>query len=222
MGFGEAPHLVPAPPQAPAASSDQDLASRMARGDERALEELYDRYSAAVYGLVSRLLPDPRDREEVLQDTFLTVWRRAASYDGRRGRLLSWLMSIAHNQAIDLLRRRKHTPPVASLLDWSPAQPGSPARAPGGEPAAGAMAGLDERDALARALQRLRPEEQQVVWLAYFQGYTHREIATRHSIPLGTVKSRMRSAVEHLRHLLAHDQQPETRPGGEAPPTGGR
>lgn len=207
MSSGGASETAPAPAHPRAESADGELAGRMARGDTSALEELYERYAPAVYGLIARLVQDPRDREEVLQDAFLSVWRHAAAYDGRRGRLSSWLMAIAHRKAIDLLRRRRHPSPVGLSRNFT-RDPEGGLDAATWDAVAGQVQALDEREAIARALQLLRPEEQQVVLLAYFHGYTHKEIAGRFSIPLGTVKSRMRSAVERLRALLSEPQEP--------------
>ena len=207
MSSGGASETAPADAHPGAESADSELAGRMARGDATALEELYERYAPAVYGLIARLVRDPRDREEVLQDAFLSVWRHAAAYDGRRGRLSSWLMAIAHRKAIDFLRRHRHHPP-AGLSGSRSADPEGGLGAATWDAVAGQAQVLDEREAIARALRLLRPEEQQVVLLAYFQGYTHKEIASRFSIPLGTVKSRMRSAVERLRALMSEPQEP--------------
>lgn len=201
----------PAPSQA--APSDGELAARIARGDAEALAELYDRYAPRLFGLVGRLLADPHDREEVLQETFLTVWRKASGYDGRRGRLSSWLVAIAHHKAIDLLRRKRRRPGRPQDLAWpdlTADASGSPVFGPD-EVSDQALA-MDHRAAVEQALARLRPEERQVVVLAYFHGYTHREIAAFCSIPLGTVKSRMRSAVERLRGLLSEEDMEMRRP----------
>ena len=207
MSTGGGSELAPAQARPQAESTDSELAGRMARGDPSALEELYDRYAPVVYALIARLVRDPQDREEILQDAFFTVWRRAATYDGRRGRLSSWLMSIAHHKAIDFLRRHRHDRPQG--LPGGRAPDVDAARdAATWDAVAKQVQALDEREAIARALQLLRPEEQQVLVLAYFQGYTHKEIATRFSIPLGTVKSRMRSAVERLRSVMVEPQGP--------------
>ena len=215
MSSGGAPEIVPAS-GGPSAGSDAELATRIARGDARALEELYDRYATAVYGLIARLVPNPHDREEILQDAFLTVWRRAATYDGRRGRLSSWLMAIAHHRAIDFLRRHRRNGTLEPLPAEWPARADEPLDLSPQDSVTQQVQALHEREAIARALRALRPEEQQVVILAYFHGYTHKEIASRFAIPLGTVKSRLRSAVERLRDLMAA-QTPD--PGS---PVGGK
>lgn len=219
MSTGGAPTLAPAQAYPPAQSADAELAGRMATGDPGALEELYDRYAPAVFGLLARLVPDPHRREAILEDVFLTVWRRAAGYDGRRGQLSSWLMAIAHHKAIDFLRRRRHdgmgSPSAGRAAAEAPtAHPparGGPVDGYREDAVEGQLQGLPDGEAILGALQLLPPEEQQVLILAFFRGYTHKEIASRFSIPLGTVKSRMRSAVERLRQLMAVQQQPDRR-----------
>ncbi|MBE3599214.1 MAG: sigma-70 family RNA polymerase sigma factor [Limnochordaceae bacterium] len=212
----EAPKAVP-PQEAredrALSSPDGALLGRIAAGDQQAFAVLYDRYAPAVLGVARRLLREREQQEEVLQETFLTVWRKAATYDGRRGRLSSWLLAIAHHKAIDLLRRERHGRPVP--LQGEPRQAdgratGDGARDPdragpgdqGSDPTAQAAQGLEARSQIEQALALLTLEQRQVVWLAYFAGLTHREIAARYGIPLGTVKSRLRSAVERLRDVL--------------------
>ena len=197
--------------RAAACGPDGELMARLAAGDALALEELYDRHAAGVYGVLARLLPDRLDREEVLQETFLAVWRHARSYDGRRGSLSSWLLAIAHRKAIDLLRSRRSGRPEVPAAAIGEAPPGG---GHGGLPGgvvqeSDSLAASAEKDAVARALRRLSPEQLDVVVLAYLYGYSSSEIAALRSIPVGTVKSRMQRALERLRRLLAREEATE-------------
>lgn len=178
--------------------------ARLAAGDLRALEELYDRHAPVVFGMLSHLIPDRRDREELLQETFLAVWRHAGAYDGRRGSVSSWLLTIAHRKAIDLLRSRRARPPELPL---NPAPRTAPGASSDGwvapEPAAGDDTDREVREAVVQAIGGLTPEQRDVVILAYFFGYSCTEIAAIRRIPVGTVKSRMQRALTRLRRLLA-------------------
>ena len=190
--------------------SDGDLMARLAAGDAGALEELYDRHAATLYGVIARLVPDRLDREEVLQETFLAVWRHARTYDGRRGSLSSWLLAIAHRKAIDLLRSRRSRPPelpTPGLLRASRAgnQDGLYEAGQGPD----SLSASAQRDAVARALRRLNAQQLDVVVLAYLYGYSSTEIAALRSIPVGTVKSRMQRALERLRRLLTREEAAE-------------
>ncbi len=175
--------------------SDEELLKRIALGDEDALVTLYDRYGRLVYSLAYQVLQDHQLAEEVTQDVFTRVWQAAASFDPTKSRFTTWLTSITRNRAIDILRRRR----VRGLTG------------PGEAELNTAITRADERlspeyhlEALAvrEALRQLPPDQRQVVELAYFNGMTQREIAEHLSIPLGTVKTRMRLAMMKLRHLL--------------------
>jgi RNA polymerase sigma-70 factor (ECF subfamily) len=165
----------------------------MRLGDESALEALYARYAGLVYTLAVRIVGDPELAREVLQDTFLRSWDGRESYDSRRGRVPWWLMGIARNRAIDLLRSRPHQ---ARLRE----QDRLAATVPANEPAHSDVVGL--RRAVASALEGLSTVQRQAVELAYYGGLTQVEIANTLGEPLGTVKSRTREAMERLRGLL--------------------
>jgi RNA polymerase sigma-70 factor (ECF subfamily) len=168
---------------------EQELMRKLIAGDERAIRALYGRFGSPVYTLGMRLLGSPQEAEELAQDVFLTAWRKANRFDATRGRLSTWLMAIAHNMAVDRLRHeRGPARPSLVLMDELP-EP---------VPTEEEEATLD-RETARRALQGLATGERQLLSLAYFQGWTAREIAEAQSIPLGTVKTRLRSALIKLR-----------------------
>ena len=165
--------------------------------DRNALEALYDRYSGAVYSLAMHMLRDFGAAEEVTQDVFFNVWRRASSYSTQRGSVTAWLFSIAHNRTIDeLRRRRRERERIQPSVDLS------------NKPDDGRNDPLDyatlqfESSQIKTALSTLRPEQREIVVLAYFGGLTHSEISKRLEQPLGTVKTRMRLALKKLREAL--------------------
>jgi RNA polymerase sigma factor (sigma-70 family) len=158
-------------------------------GDDDALRALYERFGRSVYGMGLRLLGSREAAEELTQDVFLTAWRKAARFDPTRGRLSTWLMTIAHNLAVDRLRRETGvTRPTLVLVDEVPDAPGIDEEAV-----------LMERDAAMRALASLGSAERRLVLRAYFRGQTAREISEADGIPLGTVKTRLRAAMIKVR-----------------------
>jgi RNA polymerase sigma-70 factor (ECF subfamily) len=166
----------------------------MQAGDEAALEMLYKRYAGLVFTLALRIVGDPELAREVLQDAFLRCWDGRETYDPGRGRVPWWLMGIARNRAIDLLRSRSHQ---ARLREQQPLSSAAPAS--GSLDAADAAA---LRRAVASALESLSPAQRQAIELAYYGGLTQAEIAQQLDEPLGTVKSRTREAMERLRVSL--------------------
>jgi len=158
-------------------------------GDEEAIRVLYGRFGRPVYGLGLRLLGTREAAEELTQDVFLTAWRKAARFDPTRGRLSTWLMTIAHNLAVDRLRRDTGVSrPTLVLVDAVPDGPGTDEEAV-----------VMERDAAVRALASLTDAERRLVARAYFRGLTAREIAEADGLPLGTVKTRLRAAMIKVR-----------------------
>jgi|DewCreStandDraft_1066081.scaffolds.fasta_scaffold00545_47 RNA polymerase sigma-70 factor (ECF subfamily) len=174
-------------------ASDEEIMAAVAQRDPRALEALYDRYGAVVYSLARRLLSDPHRAEDVVQDIFLRLWDRPQLYVASRGQLLTWLLTLARNRAIDHLRaqgrqQRFLRSPAGAQVETQ-------------DPAEQAHWALERRQVLA-ALAQLPPEQREAIELAYFHGLTHREIAEATGLPLGTVKTRIRLAMQKLRGLL--------------------
>lgn len=178
--------------------ADEALVRRVVEGDEPALAALYDRYGRPAYSLARRICADDGIAEDVVQEVFLTFWRDPRRYVAERGAFGSWLMTLVHHKAVDAVRResaiRRRTVPAAEDgEEWS-APPG-----PGADKAAlGAVVAGQVRDALGD----LPAEQRQALALAYFGGYTQREVAALTGVPLGTVKSRMFTGVQRLRSAL--------------------
>jgi RNA polymerase sigma factor (sigma-70 family) len=177
---------------------DEELVGWVAEGDERALSELYDRYSRPMYATGVRLLGDTHLAEELVQDVFTNVWQGAASFDPRRASFATWLYRITRNRAIDLSRRRRVRPQSAGE-DQLRAIPGGP------EP----EASVDGWD-VARALSHIPEEHREVLTLAYFDGLSQREIAHLTGVPLGTIKSRTTAALKRLHQSLVNSPAGET------------
>lgn len=178
--------------------ADELLVRRMAGGDTTALAALYDRYGRPAFSLARRICADPGIAEDVVQEVFLAVWRDPGRFDPGRGAFGSWLLTLVHHKSVDAVRResaiRRRTVPAAEEGDEWSAPPG-----PGADRAAiGAVVAGQVREALGS----LPAEQRQALALAYFGGYTQREVAALIGVPLGTVKSRMFTGVQKLRGLL--------------------
>jgi RNA polymerase sigma-70 factor (ECF subfamily) len=181
---------------------DKRLMELIVQQDLDALGTLYNRYSNGVYALAMQMLKDSGAAEEVVQDAFHNVWRRAASYHPDRGKVTSWLFSIAHHRAIDEIRRRRRDREhVQHGVDI--ANRPSEGR---GDPVEYTALSLEGRR-IKEALNVLRKEQREIVMLAYYGGFTHSEIAAKLDQPLGTVKTRMRLALKKLREVLGPQPQ---------------
>ncbi|MBC7789232.1 MAG: sigma-70 family RNA polymerase sigma factor [Anaerolineae bacterium] len=177
--------------------SDEELLRRMHNGDADSLGRLYDRWSPLLFPLVVHLLTDPDEAEDVVQETFWQAWRHADRYDAARSDVAGWLFVIARSKALMRLRarRRRREEPL-------PSADAPELVAPLADPAVNAeLAG--RRAIVLAALAGLPPEQRHTVDLAYFHGMTQQEIAERTGQPLGTVKGRIRLALEKLRQPLA-------------------
>jgi RNA polymerase sigma factor (sigma-70 family) len=176
--------------------NDQELVASLAVGEVEALRTLYQRYGTLAYGLAVRILGDPGRAEDVVQESFMRVWTHAGSFDPSRGSLRSWLLTTVRHRSIDYLRGRAAR--ERRELELSAEVPSS---GQGADPWREVSESL-EREAIRQALASLPPEQRQVVELAYFGGYTQREIAEIVSVSLGTVKGRTRLALEKLSSFL--------------------
>ncbi len=175
-------------------SEDEQLATRLSQGDRSAFLTLYDRYAGRVYGLTLRILRDAMSAEEATQDTFLKLWRKAASYNPAQGAFRTWLLTIARHTALDQIRRESRRPiletPDDPALMWGPLSP------------AGSESTEEARWRTLRfALRDLPAEQSQAIELAFFYGMSHSEIAEELRLPLGTVKTRIRLGMEKLRKV---------------------
>ena len=184
---------VPDPGTAP--PELDDLLGRIARGDGPAFELLYDRVANSVFGVVRRVLRDPAQSEEVTQEVLVEVWRTATRFDADRGSASTWIHTMAHRRAIDRVRAsqasqdrdqrvaaRDHTPPYDEVAD--------------------AVETRLEQEQVRRCLQTLTDLQRESVTLAYYGGYTYREVAELLDAPLGTVKTRLRDGLIRLRDCL--------------------
>lgn len=185
----------------------EQLLIRVAAGDARAFGEVYDRTAPYVFGLLRRMLATAEQAEEVAQEVYLQVWRAAGAFDPDRATAWTWLAMMARSRAVDRMRGDvSYRGALDSLARDAEAEPaggrGGPATGPGENPEHHAV--LAERGALVRsALTELPSEQAEALWLAFFGGLSHREIAERTETPLGTVKTRIRTAMLRLRDRLA-------------------
>jgi RNA polymerase sigma factor (sigma-70 family) len=173
--------------------TDEELLDRVAGGDETALAELYDRFSRVTYGLAVRVLRDRALAEDAVQEAFLAVWRTAASFDARRGSASTWVLTLVHRRAVDLVRREERR--RADPLDDAPVA--------SGEATDETAEVREQRRAVQAALAKLPTDQREALELAYYGGLSQSELAEKLGVPLGTVKSRMFAGLSKLRDLLA-------------------
>lgn len=186
------------PPDQVPATADELIVRRVVDGDQSALGALYDRYGRRAYSLARRICADDGLAEDVVQEVFLAFWRNPQRFDAGRGSFGTWLLTLVHHKSVDTVRResaiRRRTVPADADGDERSAPQG-----PGADQAAlGAVVAAQVRDALGD----LPAEQRQALALAYYGGYTQREVAALTGVPLGTVKSRMFTGVRRLRDLL--------------------
>lgn len=183
---------------------DIALMARVVNGDREALGELYDRHASAILGLMMPILRDRRIAEETLQDLFLNLWQRPHTYDSQRGAFAGWVLRVARNRAIDVLRkqRERRFADFSTGADGSPLDPAAWLVDPDPDPSDQAVSS-DLGVRVRAALTTLSPEQRETLELAYFGGLSHREIADHLKRPLGTVKTQIRTGMQRLAHLLA-------------------
>ena len=176
-----------------------DLVARIANGDQAAFEQLYEQSSSLLFTLVSRIVGNQGDAADLLQEVYLEVWRKASNYDHARGTPMAWLVTLARSRAIDRVRALgSRGKGMTASLDDTPA---SDLIAAGTD--ALEMRAANERQALVwKAIESLPPVQRQAIALAYYEGFTHVEISERLNVPLGTIKTRIRLAMEKLRDGL--------------------
>jgi RNA polymerase sigma-70 factor (ECF subfamily) len=181
---------------------DSDLMQQVAQGEESALEELYRRHGGKVYALLLHMLGGREEAEEVLQDSFVQLYKEARRYDPQRGSVSTFLFTIARNLALSRLRARRVRPQKA--LEYDLHDP---------EQELGLWHEHDPTDRVLveRALARLSPEERRLLEESFYWGYSHSELSERHQMPLGTVKTKVRRALLRLREFL----EGKVRDGGE-------
>jgi RNA polymerase sigma-70 factor (ECF subfamily) len=178
--------------------ADQSALARMARGDQDALAELYDRHARPIFSLALRILQDRTEAEDVVQEVFAQAWAQAGRYETSRGAVAAWLLNMTRSRAIDRLRSKRSRPVEAvdpeTALDKMPGD---------GVPQDVQLLSAEQVGKLRNALQELPALQRIALELAYYEGLTHAEIADRLEQPLGTVKTRIRQAMIKLRESMA-------------------
>jgi RNA polymerase sigma factor (sigma-70 family) len=182
--------------------SDEAVLALIARSDEQALAELYRRFGRLAYGLALRILRDDALAQDAVQEAFLGVWRAAGRFKAERAKPSTWLLTLVHRRAVDLVRReeRRRTEPL------------QPETEPVGAEAADEAELATQRETIREALRRLPPEQREAIELAYYGGYTQSELAERLGQPLGTIKSRMFTGLSRLRDELGEDARAQFGP----------
>jgi RNA polymerase sigma-70 factor, ECF subfamily len=181
-------------------SDDHQLISQVVRGDQRAFVALYERYSSRLYTLILHMVNDRMLAEEILQETFLRLWKRANQYVPERGSVPTWLLAIARRTALERLRFESHRPVLSGGNEPSPLLESLPEPETTSEEA--------RWRSLHLAVQSLPAEQRQVIELAYYQGLSQSEIAEVLNLPLGTVKTRVRNGMLRLREQWLEDENP--------------
>lgn len=168
---------------------ESELVAALRSKDEQAFSHLYGHYSGALYGVIKQVVNDTELSNDVLQECFINIWRRIDTYDESKGRLFTWMLNIARNAAIDKTRSKGFQQSLKEIpLDGKVMQPSI-------------KPGIDDFG-LKKLLLKLKDEQRLLIDLSFFQGYTHEQIANALHIPLGTVKTRIRSALIQLRALM--------------------
>src|SRR5947209_3459944 len=176
------------------AVDEAQLVTSLKAGEKEAIGMLYDMYAAALYGVIYRIVRSESVAEDVLQETFVRIWKNVASYDGSKGRLFTWLINIARNLAIDKIkskdfRNSKKNLELENIVHDVESQTQTSYNT--------------DHIGLKDLLEKLNSDQRQIVNLIYFQGYTQSEVAETLGVPLGTVKTRLRSAISFFRTIVA-------------------
>ena len=173
--------------------TEQELVSLLLIQNDQAFSYLYDNYSPALFGVICQIVSDKEIASDVLQDVFINIWRKISSYDKTKGRLFTWMLNIARNAAIDKVRSR----PYKDSLKNQPLTENVNSTVPN------YVVDPEINDVgLKKLVNKLKGEYRQLIELSYFQGFTHEEIAKILNLPLGTVKTRIRSALMQLRTMI--------------------
>jgi len=173
--------------------SEQELVAMLQHRNDRAFNYLYENYSGALYGIINSIVSEKETANDVLQDVFINIWRKIESYDPTKGKLFTWMLNVARNAAIDKIRSKAYQDSLKnqSFPDNVDTGIGNAVTAP-----------KTNDVGLKKILTKLKDEQRILIDLSYFQGFTHEEIARALNIPLGTVKTRIRSALTLLKTML--------------------
>lgn len=173
--------------------NEQELTALLKNKDDQAFARLYDSYSGAIYSIILQIVGDEELANDILQEVFINIWRKIEMYDAEKGRLFTWMLNIARNASIDMLRSRGYRNSRKNQSIRENVDIAGPA-------------GMEQMSVdsigLKKVLEKLKPEQRVLIDLSYFKGYTHEEIARQENIPLGTVKTRIRNALIQLREIL--------------------
>ncbi|MGZ8557772.1 MAG: RNA polymerase sigma factor [Chitinophagaceae bacterium] len=173
--------------------SEQELIALLQQRTDHSFSYLYDNYSGALLGIVGSIVSDPETARDVLQEVFVNIWRKIGTYDPIKGRLFTWMMNVARNAAIDKLRSRSYQDSLKNHSIQNSAD--SNIAGPAAMPQIGDVG-------LKKVISKLKDEHRVLIDMSYYQGYSHDEISKILNIPLGTVKTRIRSALTNLRTLI--------------------
>lgn len=173
--------------------SEEELVVQLQRRNQQAFAYLYDNYAAALNGIIFRLVEDKELAEDILQEAFIKIWNNFSNYDTTKGRLFTWMLNLTRNLTIDTLRSKGYKKQSKISSDENSVSN-----------YADTNATLEKFDGIGirKQLSNLKPEQRSIIDMAYFNGYTQDEISKEMGIPLGTVKTRMRSAILELRKML--------------------
>jgi RNA polymerase sigma-70 factor (ECF subfamily) len=185
----------------PGLADDLSLLQRIAARDDAAMAELYDRHHRLAYAIIRRIVQSPSDAEEVLQETFVRVWSRADTYDARLGSPAAWVVRIARNRAIDRLRARQARADVNAPVPVADRETAA-RELPSHETPESVLHSTHAAMAVRGAVADLPAAQRALIEAAFFEGYTHQELSARFGVPLGTVKTRIRSGLVSLRERL--------------------
>lgn len=169
---------------------EQELVTLLRQKDDQGFAYLYEHYAGALHGVIKQIVTDVELANDVLQETFVNIWRKIDSYDAGKGRLFTWMLNIARNAAIDKTRSKSFQQSMKNQsIDGEYIQPS-------------VRPGIDDIG-LKKVVWKLKEEQRTLIDLSYFQGYTHEQIAKALNMPLGTVKTRIRSALTQLKAMLS-------------------
>jgi RNA polymerase sigma-70 factor, ECF subfamily len=181
--------------------ADEELMKLVHDGDLRAFEVVFDRHASAAFSLAYRMCGRRAAAEDIVQESFLSLWRSASGYDPRRGSVRSWVLSVVHNRAVDAMRR------VGAKAGRDVPDEGIAERLPAAETTDAEVERRDDARQVRTALDELPPDQRQVIELAYFGGFTHTQIAEMLDLPPGTVKGRMRLGLTKMRFFLGEESR---------------
>ena len=184
-----------------ASSTDLELMTRVVSNDSKALEALYNRYSPLLYTLIKKITGDEKTAEEVLADVFVIIWRKSNLFDFNSGNVYTWIIGIARNKAIDTIRRRNNSNEIKEYTEEFENTTIIPSLSALIDPL-DVKTALSLKDNIESALNQLTDAQQYVIYLAYYEGLTQKEIAAKLNIPLSTVKSKVKTTLSNLKDNL--------------------